>query len=65
MKNNVIAHIAGPADSGKNYLGDIIKSKYSQILVKDLDDFNDEIITNRFLNINELIRQSIINILKE
>lgn len=52
-KNNVIAHIAGPSGSGKSTLGEIISNKFTNILVKDLDDFNDTIQhSNRFLNMD-------------
>jgi adenylate kinase family enzyme len=44
FQNRILAHVAGASGSGKTYLGTKIKEKYS-FIVKDLDDFNDEILT--------------------
>ncbi len=41
--NNVIAHLAGQAGSGKNYFIDnFLLKAYPDLVVKDLDDFDDE-----------------------
>jgi ABC-type oligopeptide transport system ATPase subunit len=42
FENEVLAHIAGASGSGKTTLGNEITSSYSGIVVKDLDEFDDE-----------------------
>jgi ABC-type oligopeptide transport system ATPase subunit len=42
LENDVLAHIAGASGSGKTTLGNKLASSYSGIIVKDLDEFDDE-----------------------
>ena len=42
LENNVLAHIAGASGSGKTTLGNKLANLYSGIIVKDLDEFDDE-----------------------
>jgi adenylate kinase family enzyme len=35
----IFAHISGPTGSGKTTLGKLLKDKYPNIIIKDLDDF--------------------------
>jgi uridine kinase len=42
LEGEVLAHIAGASGSGKTTLGHEIASSYSGIVVKDLDEFDDE-----------------------
>lgn len=56
----ILAHIAGPSGSGKTTLGKLIKKKYNDIIIKDLDDFY--IIlknNNKLINIDNI--QKLIN----
>ena len=42
LESEVLAHIAGASGSGKTTLGHKIASNYSGIVVKDLDEFDEE-----------------------
>ena len=42
VRSNVLAHIAGPSGSGKSTLLLRLKHLYPTLVVKDLDEFDDE-----------------------
>ena len=57
MNNQIIGHIAGSSGSGKTYIGELIQQKFPSIIVKDLDDFNDEIQhSEKFKNMDDNLK---------